>query len=69
MVRENATEIFEERSGQFDTREGAPPAASGLHEVHVPTHILVGDRDNPTMLHLANFLARRIPGAPVQLVA
>ncbi len=69
MVRENATEIFEERSGRLDTREGAPPAASRLHEVRVPTHILVGDRDNPAMPHLANFLGGRIPGATVQLVA
>ena len=48
-------------------REGGP-AAARLKEIRVPTHILVGDRDNPAMPHCANFLARGIPGATVQLV-
>ena len=68
MVRENAAEVFEDRSGRLDTRVGAP-AAGRLAEVHVPTRILVGDRDNPAMPHCANFLGRGIPGATVQLVA
>jgi len=67
MVRENAPEVFEDRSGRFDTREGAP-AAGRLSEVTVPTLILVGDQDNPAMPHCANFLARGIPGARVELV-
>ncbi len=67
MVRENAKEIFEERSGRFETREGEP-AAARLKEIRVPTRILVGDRDNPAMPHCANFLARGIAGARVQLV-
>ncbi|MCI4330224.1 MAG: alpha/beta hydrolase [Thermoplasmata archaeon] len=67
MVRENAIEIFEERSGRFETREGAP-AAARLSEIRVPTRILVGDRDNPAMPHCANFLARGISGATVQLI-
>lgn len=67
MVRDNAKEVFEERSGQFETREGEP-AAGRLSEVHVPTRILVGDQDNPAMPHLANFLARGISGAKVHLV-
>jgi 3-oxoadipate enol-lactonase len=67
MVRENAEEVFEERSGQHETRAGEP-AAARLGEIHVPTRILVGDRDNPAMPHLANFLARGIAGAKVQLV-
>jgi 3-oxoadipate enol-lactonase len=67
MVRENAKEVFEDRSGQFETREGGP-AAGRLNEIRVPTRILVGDRDNPAMPHCANFLARGIPGATVQLV-
>jgi pimeloyl-ACP methyl ester carboxylesterase len=68
MVRDNAAEIFGERSGQLATRDG-PPAASRLNEVRVPTRILVGDRDNPAMPHLANYLARGIPGARVELIA
>jgi 3-oxoadipate enol-lactonase len=67
MVRDNAKEIFEERSGQHETREGQP-AAGRLKEIRVPTRILVGDRDNPAMPHAANFLARGINGAKVQLV-
>jgi 3-oxoadipate enol-lactonase len=67
MVRENAKEVFEDRSAQFERREGGP-AAARLAEIHAPTQILVGDRDNPTMPHLAEFLARGIPGARVQLV-
>jgi 3-oxoadipate enol-lactonase len=67
MVRDNAKEIFEERSGRYETREGAP-AAGRLQEIRVPTRILVGDRDNPAMPHVANFLARGIAGAKLQLV-
>jgi 3-oxoadipate enol-lactonase len=67
MVRDNAAEVFEERSGRFETREGGP-AAARLSEIHVPTQIIVGDQDNPAMPHCANFLARGIPGAQVQLV-
>ncbi len=67
MVRDNAKEVFEERSGRYETREGAP-AAARLAEIRVPTRILVGDQDNPAMPHCANFLARGIAGAKVQLV-
>ncbi|MCI4367782.1 MAG: alpha/beta hydrolase, partial [Thermoplasmata archaeon] len=68
MVRDNAGEIFEERSGRYETRDGGP-AAARLKEIRAPTRILVGDQDNPVMPHCANFLARGIPGASVQLVA
>jgi 3-oxoadipate enol-lactonase len=67
MVRDNAKEVFEERSGQYETREGEP-AAARLKEISAPTRILVGDRDNPAMPHCANFLARGIAGAKVELV-
>jgi 3-oxoadipate enol-lactonase len=67
MVRDNAKEVFEERSGQHETRDGEP-AAGRLEEIRVPTRILVGDRDNPAMPHLADFLARGITGAAVQRV-
>jgi 3-oxoadipate enol-lactonase len=67
MVRDNAPEVFEERSGRYEVREGEP-AAGRLNEIRVPTRILVGDRDNPAMPHCANFLARGIAGATVQIV-
>ena len=67
MVRDNPEEIFGERSGRYDTSEGEP-AAGRLKEIRVPTRILVGDRDNPAMPHVANFLGRGITGARVDLV-
>ncbi|MGB6501219.1 MAG: alpha/beta hydrolase [Thermoplasmata archaeon] len=67
MVRENAKEVFEDRSLQFAAPDGEP-AAGRLKEIRVPTRILVGDRDNPAMPHLANFLAGGITGATVQIV-
>lgn len=67
MVRDNAKEVFEDRSAQLERRDG-PPAAGRLGEIHVPTHLLVGDRDNPAMPHLANYLARGIPGSRVDVI-
>ena len=67
MVRDNAKEVFEERSAPHETREGAP-AAGRLSQVRVPTLLLVGDRDNPAMPHLANYLVRGIPGAQLEIV-
>jgi 3-oxoadipate enol-lactonase len=67
MVRDNATEVFEDRSARHEVREGEP-AAGRLSEIRVPTRILVGDQDNPAMPHCANFLARGIAGASVQIV-
>jgi len=67
MVRDNAKEVFEDRSAQHERREGAP-AAGRLSEVRVPTRILAGDRDNPAMPHLANYLGHGIPGAEVEIV-
>ncbi len=67
MVRDNAVEIFEERSGRHETLAGAP-AAARLNEIHLPTRILVGDRDNPIMPHASRFLAQGIAGAELQVV-
>jgi 3-oxoadipate enol-lactonase len=67
MVRENAAEVFEDRSSRHETRKGAP-AASRLSEILVPTRILVGDQDNPAMPHLAEFLARGIAGSRVHVI-
>jgi pimeloyl-ACP methyl ester carboxylesterase len=67
MVRENAEEVFADRSAQFETREGGP-AAERLKEIRASTWILVGNRDNPTMPHLARFLARGIAGSRLEVV-
>jgi 3-oxoadipate enol-lactonase len=67
MVRENALEVFEDRSGQFDTLEG-PRAAKRLDQLRVPTHVLVGDRDNPSSPRFAGYIARSVPGATLTVV-
>ncbi|WP_375770078.1 alpha/beta fold hydrolase [Archangium gephyra] len=38
-----------------------PPAYTRLEHLLVPTLVVVGDRDNPTMLRNAEVLARRVP--------
>ena len=67
MVRENATEVFLERSGQRE-RPVEPKAASRLSALEVPVHILVGDRDNPAQPHIARYLAEHIPRARLTIV-
>jgi 3-oxoadipate enol-lactonase len=67
MVRENAVEVFEDRSAQFDHLEG-PRAATRLKELAIPTRVIVGDRDNPSSPRFAGFIARSIPGAELIVV-
>ncbi len=67
MVRENPLEVFEDRSGQFERRD-APAAALRLGEISVPTHVIVGDRDNPSSPRFAGYIARSIPGAKLTVV-
>lgn len=67
MVRENAAEVFEDRSAQFAHLGGAP-AAKRLHELALPTRVIVGDRDNPSSPRFAMFIARSVPGAEISVV-
>jgi 3-oxoadipate enol-lactonase len=67
MVRENAPEVFEDRSARLAHLDGAP-AARRLHEVAVPTHVIVGDRDNPSSPRFAMYIARSVPGAQLTVV-
>ena len=46
-----------------DVRWSDPPAADRLEEVRVPTLVVVGTRDVPRMLELADLLVSRIPDA------
>jgi pimeloyl-ACP methyl ester carboxylesterase len=62
MMRENAKEIFEEGSGRF-SRPPSPPAVERLGSIRVPTTVLQGDLDEPTMGYISRDVARRIPGA------
>jgi 3-oxoadipate enol-lactonase len=67
MVQDNAPEVFEDRSGQFDHRD-TPAAAKRLHEIAIPTEVVVGDRDNPSSPRFAMYIARAIPGAKLTTV-
>ena len=40
-----------------------PPAAGRLHELHIPTLIIVGAVDHPEILRAANVMAKQIAGA------
>jgi 3-oxoadipate enol-lactonase len=57
MVEQNALEVFADRSASHATR--GPAAAGRLHTIKVPTTLLAGDRDNPSM----DCFARRIAGS------
>ena len=48
---------------------GRPDATPGLASIAVPTLVLVGDEDVPTPPADAEFLARQIPGARLEVVA
>ena len=67
MVRENASEAFSERSGQHE-RPVPVKAASRLSTLDVPLVVLVGDRDNPSMPHVARYLAGQVPRARLTVV-
>jgi 3-oxoadipate enol-lactonase len=68
MVRANAKEVFEDRSAQYD--QGAElPAVPRLSSLRAPVLILVGDQDGPLNPHFARFIADRVSGARLQVVA
>ncbi len=62
MMHENLVEALDERSAHF-AQPAATPAAGRLGSVHVPTTVLIGDRDEPTMSYIVRRVARGIPGA------
>lgn len=67
MVRENASEVFADRSGQHERRI-EPKATERLSSIGVPVLVLVGDRDNPAMPHVAHYLAQHVPNARMKLI-
>jgi 3-oxoadipate enol-lactonase len=67
MVDDNAKEVFEDRSSQFDHLDG-PPAATRLKELSIPTQVIVGDKDNPSSPRFAMYIARSLPGAQLTIV-
>jgi len=60
MVQQNSAEVFEDRTGRLAQSR---PAEGRLSGIRVPTHVLVGDRDNPSSIPFARRIARSIPGA------
>jgi len=67
MVRENADEVFLDRSGQHE-RPVEPKAATQLSKLNLPLLVLVGDRDNPAQPHVARYLADHVPGAKLRVI-
>lgn len=61
MVRENKEEVFNNRSMKH--ARDTPPAYGHLSGIKIPTVIMVGDRDNPSMVPFANLVARGIQGS------
>lgn len=62
MLRENANEIFTDESAKH-SRPLEPPAIERLRSVRVPTRILYGDHDEPTVGWIAHRIATEVPGA------
>jgi 3-oxoadipate enol-lactonase len=64
QVRERARQMLRGRSGKLGEGQPLEPAAIGrLHEVKVPTLIIVGDHDDANIATIANILASNINGA------
>jgi 3-oxoadipate enol-lactonase len=62
MMRENAGEIFTDSSASHN-RSPEPPAVSRLGSISVPTVVLLGDRDEPSMTYIVRTIVRGIPHA------
>ena len=62
MMRENANEIFTDASASFN-RVPDPPAVARLGSISVPTVVLLGDHDEPTMTFIVRTVVQGIPQA------
>lgn len=62
MVRDNGEEMFNDVSGKHFQPQ-PERAARRLSEIHLPTTIVVGDRDNPVSLPIARYIASGIAGS------
>lgn len=62
MMRDNAGEIFTEASASH-AKALDPPAIHRLKSIRIPTTILFGDHDEPTMGWIVRRLAKEIPKA------
>jgi 3-oxoadipate enol-lactonase len=62
MIRENAGEIFTDASASHG-RAISPPAVDRLSSISVPTLVLLGDHDEPSMSYIVQTVVRGIPHA------
>lgn len=60
MVEENLTEVF---ASPTQNQAQATPAATRLGQLHAPTTVAVGDRDNPSMPVFARRISEGISGS------
>jgi pimeloyl-ACP methyl ester carboxylesterase len=71
VVRDRAREMAGDLDRRKDLPEGKsiePPAVGRLGEIAVPTLVLVGDHDLPTIRAVADTLASDIPGARMTII-
>ena len=62
MMRENAEEIFTDRSAAH-AKGISPPAADRLGTIEAPTTYIYGDREEATTKHFGRKITQDIPGA------
>jgi pimeloyl-ACP methyl ester carboxylesterase len=63
QVRAMEVENLTVNTDGYSSRRLDPPAVGRLHEINVPTLVIVGDGDQPDIVEAAHMLAREIKGA------
>ena len=63
IVAENLPKVLSLVSTSNLSMSPAPPAVERLHQIGVPTLIVVGDRDHADNLAIASLLEREVPRA------
>ncbi|MBX9921773.1 MAG: alpha/beta hydrolase, partial [Mycolicibacterium frederiksbergense] len=61
IITDNAGHLMQRARDQDLEREVSPPAANRLRELRMPILLLVGNRDTPMLLAMADFLAANVP--------
>jgi 3-oxoadipate enol-lactonase len=62
-IREMELENLKINTDGYDSVQLDPPAFGRLHQIRVPTLIIIGDGDQPSLVTTASKLAREIPNA------
>lgn len=61
IITDNAGHLMQRARDQDLEREVSPPAANRLGELRMPVLLLVGNRDTPMLLAMADFLTANVP--------